>query len=98
MSLSGLEALGRSSDLNKLITFLDIMGRIAPAIGQLGGKVEKISQDVALSLNLDIEGMFYTEEEKAAQAQEVQKAAFLEKVAPNVVNKYGDMLVNKAKQ
>lgn len=95
---TGLEALGRSSDLNKLVTFLDIMGRIAPAIQQLGGKVEKISQDVALSLNLDIEGMFYTEEEKAYQAQEAQKLALLNKVAPNAVNKYGDMLLDKNKE
>ncbi len=95
---TGLEALGRSSDLNKLITFLDIMGRIAPAIQQLGGKVEKISQDVALSLNLDIDGMFYTEEEKAYQAQEAQKLALLNKVAPNAVNKYGDMLLSKKEE
>lgn len=95
---TGLEALGRSSDLNKLITFLDIMGRIAPAIGQLGGKVEKISQDVALSLNLDIEGMFYTEEEKAIQAQDAQKTEILKQIAPNAVNKYGEMLVKQTKE
>ncbi|MBQ3819398.1 phage tail protein [bacterium] len=91
---TGLEALGRSSDLNKLVMFLDIMGKIAPAIQHLGGKVEKISQDVALSLNLDIDGMFYTEEEKAQQASEAQKLALLSKVAPNAINKYGDMLIN----
>lgn len=95
---TGLEALGRSSDLNKLVTFLDIMGRIAPAIQQLGGKVEKISQEVALSLNLDIEGMFYTEEEKTYQHQDTQKLELLNRIAPNAINKYGDMLMNSKKE
>ena len=95
---TGLEALGRSSDLNKLITFLDIMGKIAPAIQHLGGKVEKIAQDVALSLNLDIEGMFYTEQEKSIQNQERQKLSLIEKVAPNAVNKYGEILLNEKKE
>ena len=91
---TGLEALGRSSDLNKLITFLDIMGKIAPAIQNLGGKVEKISQDVALSLNLDIDGMFYSEEEKNTQAAQAQQLALIQKIAPNAINKYGDLVIN----
>ena len=92
---TGLEALGRGSDLNKLITFLDIMGRIAPAVQQLGGKVEKIANDVATSLNLDIEGMFMTEEEKAQMADEANRQALMMKAAPNVVNKYGDMMLQQ---
>ena len=92
---TGLEALGRGSDLNKLITFLDIMGRIAPAVQQLGGKVEKIANDVATSLNLDIEGMFMTEEEKDQMADEANTQALMMKAAPNVVNKYGDMMLQQ---
>ena len=95
---TGLEALGRSSDLNKLITFLDVMTKIAPALQQLGGKVEKVAQDVATSLNLNIEGMFYTEEEKQEQAQSLQQQALLEKIAPNAVNKYGDMAIKQQEQ
>lgn len=95
---TGLESLGRGSDLNKLVTFLDIMTKIAPALQQLGGKVEKVAQDVATSLNLDIDGMFYTEEEKQQQAQAMQQQALLEKVAPNAVNKYGDMVMKQQEQ
>lgn len=95
---TGLEALGRSSDLNKLITFLDIMGKIAPATQQLGGKVEKIANDVASSLNLDIDGMFMTEEEKAQQAQQANEQALMLKAAPNAVNKYGDMMMKQQEQ
>lgn len=92
---TGLEALGRSSDLNKLVTFLDIMTKIAPALQQLGGKVEKVANDVAASLNLDIEGMFYSEEERQEQAQAMQQQELLKTVAPNAVNKYGDMLLKQ---
>lgn len=95
---TGLEALGRSSDLNKLITFLDIMGKIAPAIQQLGGKVEKIANDVASSLNLDIDGMFMTEEEKAQAAQQAKEQQLMLKAAPNAVNKYGDMMMKQQEQ
>lgn len=95
---TGLEALGRSSDLNKLVTFLDVMAKIAPVLQQLGGKVEKVANDVAASLNLDIEGMFYTEEEKQEQAQAIQQQELLKSVAPNAVNKYGDMLLQQQQQ
>ena len=95
---TGLEALGRSSDLNKLVTFLDIMAKIAPVIQQLGGKVEKVANDVAASLNLNIEGMFYSEEEKQEQAKAIQQQELLQKVAPNAVNKYGDMLLKQQEQ
>jgi hypothetical protein len=95
---TGLEALGRSSDLNKLVTFLDIMTKIAPALQQLGGKVEKVANDVAASLNLDIDGMFYSEEERQEQAQAMQQQELLKTVAPNAVNKYGDMLLKQQEQ
>ena len=49
---TGLEALGRSSDLNKLVTFWDLMGKVAPLAAQLGGKVEPIANTIAASLNL----------------------------------------------
>ena len=95
---TGLEALGRSSDLNKLVTFLDIMGKIAPAIQALGGKVEKISQYVADSLNLDIDGMFYTEDEKNQQLQAQREQALTEKAMPNAVTQYGQLMQQQQAQ
>ena len=74
------------------------MGKIAPAIQALGGKVDKISQNVANSLNLDIDGMFYTEEEKQQMQQQAQQQAMMEKAIPNAVNKYGDMMMQQQEQ
>ena len=74
------------------------MGKIAPAAQQLGGKVEKIANAVASSLNLDIDGMFMTEEEKAEQAKTANEQALMLKAAPNAVNKYGDMMMKQQEQ
>lgn len=95
---TGLEALGRSSDLNKLITFWDLMGKVAPVAAQLGGKVEPIANTIATSLNLNIEGFFYTEEERAEQQKQAQQQALLEKSAPNLINKYGDVMLKQQEQ
>ena len=95
---TGLEALGRSSDLNKLITFWDVMGKVAPVAAQLGGKVEPIAAVIAASLNMDIDGFFYSEEEKAEQQKQAQQQALIEKAAPNMVNKYGDMMMQQQEQ
>ena len=92
---TGLEALGRSSDLNKLVTFWELMGKVAPAATQLGGKIEPIAATIAASLNMDIDGFFYSEEEKAEQAKQAQQQSLLEKAAPNLVNKYGEAVMQQ---
>ena len=95
---TGLEALGRSSDLNKLVTFWDVMSKVAPVAVQLGGKVEPIANTIAASLNMDIDGFFYTDEEKAEQQKQMQQQALLEKAAPNLVSKFGDAYMQQQEQ
>lgn len=92
---TGLEALGRSSDLNKLITFWEVMGKVATTAVQLGGKVEPIANEIAASLNIDIDGWFYSEEEKAEQAKQAQEAELMKAAAPNAVNKYGEAMMQQ---
>jgi len=95
---TGLEALGRSSDLNKLVMFWELMGKVAPVAAQLGGKVEPIANTIAASLNLDIEGFFYSEQEQAEMQKQAQQQALLEKATPNFVNKYGDAMMQQQEQ
>lgn len=92
---TGLEALGKTSDLNKLITFFDLVAKIAPVGQQAGAKMELIFNRIAASMNLDITGLFYTEEEKAEIAQAQQQQAMMQGIMPNVVNKAGDMLMQQ---
>lgn len=95
---TGLEALGRSSDLNKLVTFFDVLGKLAQSAQVVGAKTDKLVDMVAASLNLDVSGMFYTEEEKQQMAQQQQASELMNRTAPNIVNKVGDMMQQQAEQ
>ena len=92
---TGLEALGRTSDLNKYVTFFDVMTKLAQSAQVVGAKTEKLVEVVAASLNLDVNGLFYTEEEKAQMQQQAQEAELIHRTAPNIVNKAGDMIMQQ---
>ena len=92
---TGLEALGKTSDLNKLVTFFDMMGKLAQSAQVIGAKIEPIAQAVASSLNLDVTGFLYTEEEKAQMQQQQQEAELMNRTAPNVVNKLGEAMLQQ---
>ena len=92
---TGLEALGRSSDLNKLITFWEVMGKVATTAVQLGGKVEPIANEIAASLNIDIDGWFYSEEEIAEQMKQAQQQELMKAAAPQAIAKYGDAMMQQ---
>jgi hypothetical protein len=95
---TGLEALGRGSDLNKWASFFDIMAKFVQSAQIVGAKVDKIAAMVAASLNLDITDVLYTDKEKADMAQEAQKQELIKTVAPTAVNKMGDMQLQKMQQ
>lgn len=88
---TGLEALGRGSDLNKLTIFLDTMSKLAPMAQAIGAKTDSIANQVAASLNLDISGFMYTEEEKQAQMEAAQKQELLKTAAPAAVTQMGNL-------
>jgi hypothetical protein len=94
---TGLEALGRGSDLNKLTTFAQIMQQFAP-MAQLGMKLDVVAGRVANSLNLDITGVMATQEELAAAQQAQSNNSMMEKVMPNLVNKASDMAMQNQQQ
>ena len=74
------------------------MGKVAPIAAQLGGKIEPIAATIAASLNMDIDGFFYSEEEKQEQQKQMQQQQLLEKAAPNMVNKYADVMMHQQEQ
>lgn len=94
---TGLEALGKTSDLNKYMTFFEACARIAQFAQALGNRIDltKCMNLVATSMNLDISGCCYSEEQMAEMQQQQQQAAMMEKVAPNLVNKAGDMIMKQ---
>lgn len=88
---TGLEALGRGSDLNKLAILFDTAGQYVPVAQQLGMNPDKVVQLIASSLNIDISGVQYSDEEKQTMQQQAQQQELMNRVAPNVVNQMGNL-------
>lgn len=95
---TGLEALGRGSDLNKLTMFGQTMTQFAQMAQATGMKMDVIAQKVANSLNLDITGLMPTQEELAAQNEQVATNEMMTKIAPNLVNKASDIAMQSKEQ
>ena len=95
---TGLEALGRGSDLSKLTMFGQTMAQFAQMAQATGMKMDVIAQKVAASLNLDITGLMPTQEEIAAQNEQAQTNEMMNKIAPNLVNKASDIAMQSKEQ
>ena len=95
---TGLEALGRGSDLSKLMTFGQTMAQFAQIAQATGMKMDVIAQMVANSLNLDITGLMPTQEEIAAQNEQTQTNEMMNKIAPNLINKASDIAMQSKEQ
>lgn len=86
---TGLDALGRGHDLNKLRLFADVLtGVFGPEMMQQRLKPEPFIKRVGTSIGVDVEGLVITDEEfQQQQAQTQQQQAALEgavKAAPTV--------------
>ena len=72
--------------MNKLITFITTLGQLAPTVQPLGIKTDVLINKIAVSLNLDVSDMFYTEEEKQMMEQEAQTGELIKSIAPNIAS------------
>ena len=88
---TGLEALGRGSDLNKLTMFGQTLAQFAQIAQATGMKMDVIANKIANSLNIDITGLMPTQEEIAAQNEQASTNEMMNKIAPNLINKASDM-------
>ena len=85
--VTGVEALGRGQDLNKLDAFVAGIGQILGA--ETVQKYVNISEYLkrrASSLGLDTEGLVKSEEQLQEEMTQMQQAQFADRIAPNVVN------------
>ena len=80
---TGLEALGRGHDLNKIDMFLQYLQVLPPQIQQMV-KPEGLLESITNSLGLDTEGIIKTQEELQAEMQQQQQMALEQQVAPQV--------------
>lgn len=92
---TGIEALGRGSDLTKLTMFGQTMLQFAQIAQATGMKIDVIASKVANSMNLDIDGLFPSQEEQAMAQEEAQQAQMVQQTLPNLINKSGDLMMQQ---
>jgi len=87
--VTGVEAIGRGNDLNKLSQFLQGIAQIPEALQALN--VEDFVKRFGTSLGIDMKGLVKTQDEMAQAQQAAQLRALIEKLGPNAINQLGGM-------
>lgn len=93
---TGLEALGRSNDMQKMSIWIDLLTKGA-IIREFGGDLSSYGDRCAASLGLDVKGILPTKEEAQAQQEQAQKAEMLKTIAPGIIGQAGGILQNGQK-
>lgn len=89
--VTGLEALGRGHDLQKLDTWLSGAAQmLGPQVVQRVNVEEYLARR-ALSLGVELEGLLISQEELDAQQQQAQMMEMVNRLGPNAVTQMGNM-------
>lgn len=93
--VTGIEALGRGNDLNRLDIYLSGIAQVLgpEALGQYINIREYMNRR-ASALGIDTDGLVRTEEEIAGMMQQQQQQAMAQQVGPNVVNAVSRQMEN----
>lgn len=85
---TGLEALGRGHDLNKLATFLDFIAKLPEATQRL--KMDTLLTMTATALNLDTTNLVKSDEEIQQELQQQYQMQLLSQATPNLAKGFAD--------
>lgn len=85
---TGLEALGRGHDLNKLSMFLEFATKMPEAAAHL--KMDNVLLMIATSLGLDTTGLVKSPEELQAEQQAAMQAQMMQAATPNLAKGFAD--------
>lgn len=89
--VTGLEALGRGHDLQKLDMWLSGAAQmLGPQVMQRVNAEEYLARR-ALALGVELEGLLVTQEELDAQQQQAQMMEMVNRLGPNAVNQMGNL-------
>jgi len=89
---TGIEALGRNSEVQKLDAWLERMGAIAEVAQTLGIDISIIGEKYANGIGLNINGLLPSKEERAEMEQRAQEAQMMRNIAPELVRQYGQVI------
>jgi hypothetical protein len=85
--LTGIEAMGRSSELQKLSSFLNFLQPLGKEAIAEYLEVDEYLKRLANATNLETEGLITTKEQREAKQKAQQQQQMTEKVAPQVMQK-----------
>jgi len=99
MVVTGVEALGRGNDLNKLDSFIAGIGQLLgpEAIGQFVNISDFLARR-ATALGIDTRGLIKTEEELQQASQAAQQDELMAQAGPQVIKSATDAAVNTQTQ
>tara|TARA_Y100000588_G_scaffold391724_1_gene501215 strand:+ start:2401 stop:3975 length:1575 start_codon:yes stop_codon:yes gene_type:complete len=97
--VTGIEALGRGNDLNKIDEFIAGVGQLLgpEVLGQYINFREYLDRR-ALALGIDSEGLVKSEEEVQAEMQQQQQAAMMQQMGPEVMAQMSEQQAPPAEQ
>jgi hypothetical protein len=96
--VTGIEALGRGNDLNRLALALNVLKTYLGDNAAAMLNPDVLALRVFNASGVRDEGLVKTQDQQAAEAQQQQQAALVHRVAPNVVNATGAALQQQAEQ
>ncbi len=88
--VTGMEALGRGNDMNKLQAFFEgaaMIAQLPPEINK-----EDALKRLGTSLGIDMKGLVKSAEDLAAEQQQAQQMAMMQQALPNLVNQGGALM------
>ena len=99
MIITGVDALGRGQDLNRLDAFISGVGQIfgPEAISSYIDISEYLTRRAA-SLGIDPDGLVRTEEDMAAEQQQAQMAQMMQQAAPGVIQEGAKGMIAASQQ
>ncbi len=89
--ITGMEAIGRSQDLERLHTFVQLANQLGAA-QQLN--LDEIMARVGAAIGIDTKGLVKSKEQIAQEQQAAQQAAMMQAALPNAVNGLADIASN----
>ncbi len=97
--VTGIEALGRGQDLNKLDSFIAGIGQVlGPEVLQQYIDVSEYLKRRAASLGIDTEGLVKSEEDLQEQAAQAQQQQMMSQLGPKAVDAMGAYSKEQLKQ
>lgn len=88
---TGVEAIGRGNDLTKLQSLITALVPLGPETIASSLNIDDYIKRTGTSLGIDMKGLIYTAEEKAAKQQQEQQMQMMQQLGPQAINAVGGM-------